>query len=113
LPAPGGIDPPPPPLRDPGHARTTGVNNGGAVTTAKADHQGPTARRRFDILEAVADLRGGTAKIYYGAPAGQPSAVTLQAIKGASLIVRGADGLESISARQFAPGEGLPAAAGG
>src|SRR5215831_100810 len=40
----------------------------------------------------------------YGAAAGQTSAVTLQALKSASLIVRGADG-SIYFARQFAPGE--------
>lgn len=40
----------------------------------------------------------------YGAPAAQPSAVTLQALKSASLIVRGADG-QIYFARQFAAGE--------
>jgi len=40
----------------------------------------------------------------YGAIAPQPSAVTLQALKSASLIVRGADG-QIYFARQFAPGE--------
>lgn len=40
----------------------------------------------------------------YGAAAGQPSTVTLQALKSASLIVRGADG-SIYFARQFAPGE--------
>ncbi len=40
----------------------------------------------------------------YGAVAPQPSAVTLQALKSASLIVRGADG-QIYFARQFAPGE--------
>jgi hypothetical protein len=44
-----------------------------------------------------------TGKIY-GAPAGQPSNLTLQALKSASLIVRGADG-SIYFARQFAPGE--------
>lgn len=39
-----------------------------------------------------------------GAAAGQPSSVTLQALKSASLIVRGADG-SIYFARQFAPGE--------
>jgi transcriptional regulator with XRE-family HTH domain len=40
----------------------------------------------------------------YGAAAGLPSSVTLQALKSASLIVRGADG-SIYFARQFAPGE--------
>jgi hypothetical protein len=40
----------------------------------------------------------------YGAPPAQPSAVTLQALKSASLIVRGADG-QIYFARQFAAGE--------
>jgi cytoskeletal protein RodZ len=40
----------------------------------------------------------------YGAPAGQGSSVTLQALKSVSLIVRGADG-SIYFARQFAPGE--------
>jgi len=40
----------------------------------------------------------------YGAPAGQPSSITLQALKSASLIVRGADG-SIYFARQFAAGE--------
>lgn len=40
----------------------------------------------------------------YGAVAPQPSAVTLQALKSASLIVRGADG-QIYFARQFAAGE--------
>jgi cytoskeletal protein RodZ len=40
----------------------------------------------------------------YGAVAPQPSTVTLQALKSASLIVRGQDG-QIYFARQFAPGE--------
>jgi transcriptional regulator with XRE-family HTH domain len=40
----------------------------------------------------------------YGAPAGQPSAVTIQALKSSSLIVRGADG-SVYFARQLAKGE--------
>jgi transcriptional regulator with XRE-family HTH domain len=48
-----------------------------------------------------------TAKIY-GAAAGQPSSVTLQALKSASLIVRGADG-SIYFARQFQPGEAFRA----
>ena len=40
----------------------------------------------------------------FGAAAGQPSGVTLQALKSASLIVRGADG-SIYFARQFAAGE--------
>jgi transcriptional regulator with XRE-family HTH domain len=44
----------------------------------------------------------------YGAPADQPSAVTLQALKSASLIVRGADG-SIYFARQFAAGEAFRA----
>jgi cytoskeleton protein RodZ len=40
----------------------------------------------------------------YGATAPQPSTVTLQALKSASLIVRGQDG-QIYFARQFAPGE--------
>jgi len=48
-----------------------------------------------------------TGKIY-GAPAGQPSNLTLQALKSASLIVRGADG-SIYFARQFGPGEAFRA----
>ncbi|HEV7386124.1 MAG TPA: helix-turn-helix domain-containing protein [Phenylobacterium sp.] len=44
----------------------------------------------------------------YGAPADQPSAVTVQALKSASLIVRGADG-SIYFARQFAAGEAFRA----
>jgi len=44
----------------------------------------------------------------YGAPAGQGSNVTLQALKSASLIVRGADG-SIYFARQFRPGEAFRA----
>lgn len=44
----------------------------------------------------------------YGAPANQLSNVTLQALKSASLIVRGADG-SIYFARQFAPGEAFRA----
>ena len=40
----------------------------------------------------------------YGAPAGQPATVILQALKSASLVVRGADG-SIYFARQFAAGE--------
>ena len=42
--------------------------------------------------------------VLFGAPAGQPSSVTLQALKSASLIVCGADG-SIYFARQFAAGE--------
>ncbi|HEY0435162.1 MAG TPA: helix-turn-helix domain-containing protein [Phenylobacterium sp.] len=48
-----------------------------------------------------------TGKVY-GAPAGQPSTLTLQALKSASLIVRGADG-SIYFARQFAPGDAFRA----
>lgn len=78
-----------------------GVNNGSAVTTAK-----PITKADGEAavdLSKLSPIFVATAKIY-GAPAGQPSAVTLQAIKGASLIVRGADG-SIYFARQFAPGE--------
>jgi transcriptional regulator with XRE-family HTH domain len=44
----------------------------------------------------------------YGAAAGQTSSVTLQALKSASLIVRGTDG-SIYFARQFAPGEAFRA----
>jgi transcriptional regulator with XRE-family HTH domain len=44
----------------------------------------------------------------YGVAAGQPSSVTLQALKSASLIVRGTDG-SIYFARQFAPGEAFRA----
>lgn len=40
----------------------------------------------------------------YGAPAGQPSAVTIQALKSSTLLVRGADGAVYF-ARQLAKGE--------
>jgi transcriptional regulator with XRE-family HTH domain len=78
-----------------------GSNTGGGVTTVK-----PVTKADGEAAVDISKLSPffvATAKIY-GAPASQPSAVTLQAIKGASLIVRGADG-SIYFARQFAPGE--------
>jgi len=78
-----------------------GSNTGGGVTTVK-----PVTKADGEAAVDVSKLSPvfvATSKVY-GAPATQPSAVTLQAIKGASLIVRGADG-SIYFARQFAPGE--------
>ncbi len=78
-----------------------GSNTGGAVTTVK-----PATKADGEAaidLSKLSPIFVATGKIY-GAPASQPSAVTLQALKGASLIVRGADG-SIYFARQFAPGE--------
>jgi len=78
-----------------------GSNTGGGVTTVK-----PLTKADGEAAVDISKLSPifvATAKVY-GAPASQPSAVTLQAIKGASLIVRGADG-SIYFARQFAQGE--------
>ncbi len=78
-----------------------GANTGTQVTTVK-----PTTKADGEAavdLSKLSPIFVPVGKIY-GAQVGQPSAVILQALKGGSLIVRGADG-SIYFARQFAPGE--------
>jgi transcriptional regulator with XRE-family HTH domain len=87
--------------------RTPGMPDDGAAANAQTAAAGkPALKPDGEPMVDPATLSpvfvpGG--KIY-GAATGQPSTVTLQALKSASLIVRGADG-SIYFARQFAPGE--------
>jgi len=90
----------PPPYETPGlaEADANGVNHSapaqiGAKATGEAAVNPATLPQVFTPNGQI-----------YGVAAGQPSAVTLQALKSASLIVRGADG-QIYFARQFAAGE--------
>lgn len=95
----------PPPYETPGLPT---VNPDGTVTPAKRTPPGaqsgltPDSQPPVDLatLPRVFTPNGAI----YGAAPGQPSTVTLQALKSASLIVRGADG-QIYFARQFAAGE--------
>jgi hypothetical protein len=90
----------PPPYETPGLAEAgeDGVNHSApAKLGVKAD--GEAAVDPATLPQAFAP----NGKIY-GVPPSQPSTVTLQALKSASLIVRGADG-QIYFARQFAAGE--------
>jgi transcriptional regulator with XRE-family HTH domain len=95
----------PPPYETPGMPI---INPDGTITTPKPLPPGvksgltPDTQPAVDLatLSPVFVANGAI----YGAPAGQPSAVTLQALKPASLIVRGQDG-QIYFARQFAAGE--------
>jgi cytoskeletal protein RodZ len=93
----------PPPYETPGlpiinaDGTITPTTAGGAKSGLTPD---PQATVDPSTLAPVFAPKG----VVYGAVASQPSAVTLQALKSASLIVRGADG-EIYFARQFAPGE--------
>jgi cytoskeletal protein RodZ len=93
----------PPPYETPGLPT---INADGSVTTHSTPgaKSGLTPESQPTVDPATLSkvfVPGGT---IYGAAAGQPSTVTLQALKSASLIVRGADG-QIYFARQFAPGE--------
>jgi cytoskeletal protein RodZ len=97
----------PPPYETPGLPT---VNPDGTITTHTT--AGAKSGLTPDTLPAVdpatlSPVFVPNGKIYGAAP-GQPSAVTLQALKSASLIVRGADG-QIYFARQFAPGEAFRA----
>ena len=90
----------PPPYETPGLAAAgeSGVNHSApAKLGLKADGEAAVDPA---TLSPVFVPKGAV----YGAQSGQPSAVTLQALKSASLIVRGVDG-SIYFARQFAPGE--------
>ena len=95
----------PPPYETPGMPI---INPDGTVTTPKPLPAGvksglspePPSAEELARLPPVFEATGRL----YGAPAGQPSAVTLQALKPASLIVRGQDG-QIYFARQFAAGD--------
>jgi hypothetical protein len=90
----------PAPYETPGLAEAgeDGVNHSApAAIGAK-----PEGTPEVDVASLPATFEAG-GKIY-GAPTGQPSSVTLKALKSASLIVRGADG-SVYFARQLAPGE--------
>ena len=96
----------PPPYETPGLPT---INPDGTVTPSKFSVPKPgiaTDDTPVDVgrLSPVFVPNG---KIY-GATASQPSAVTLQALKSASLIVRGQDG-QIYFARQFAAGEAFRA----
>ncbi len=75
-----------------------------------ADAAAAAARERQAAAAAAPPAQPAPATVFaakgkvYGAPAQQPSAVTLQATKPASIIVRGADG-SVYFARQLAAGE--------
>jgi cytoskeleton protein RodZ len=95
----------PPPYETPGMPI---INPDGTVTTPKPLPAGVKAGLTPEPLSAeelaqLPQVFEATGKVY-GAPAGQPSAVTLQALKPASLIVRGQDG-QIYFARQFAAGD--------
>ena len=73
------------------------------------NHSAPAAIGAKPVGAPVVDLATLPARFQpqgkiYGAAAGQPSGVTLQALKSASLIVRGTDG-SVYFARQLGPGE--------
>lgn len=90
----------PPPYETPGLAEAdeNGVNHSApAKLGVKADGEAAVDVSRLSPV-FVPD---GT---IYGVPTNQPAAVTLQALKSASLVVRGADG-QIYFARQFAAGE--------
>jgi len=92
----------PPPYETPGMPT---INPDGSVTPAKSSGKAGVAvddPAAVD-LSKLSPVFVANGKIY-GAMAPQPSAVTLQALKPASLIVRGADG-QIYFARQFAAGE--------
>jgi cytoskeleton protein RodZ len=97
----------PPPYETPGMPI---INPDGTVTTPKSNQgaksgltpEAPTADP--STLSAVFVPTGQI----YGAPKDQPSSVTLQALKPASLIVRGQDG-QIYFARQFAAGDAFRA----
>ncbi len=94
----------PPPYETPGLAEAgeSGVNHSApAKVGVKADGEAAVDPA---TLSPVFVANGQI----YGAAPGQPSAVTLQALKSASLIVRGADG-QIYFARQFAAGEAFRA----
>jgi len=95
----------PPPYETPGMPI---INPDGTVTPPKplppGARSGLTPEAPQDVdLATLPPVFTATGKVY-GAPAGQPSAVTLQALKPASLIVRGQDG-QIYFARQFAAGD--------
>jgi cytoskeletal protein RodZ len=90
----------PAPYETPGLAEAgeDGVNHSApAAIGAK-----PEGTPQVDVASLPATFEAG-GRIYGAAP-GQPSSVTLKALKSASLIVRGADG-SVYFARQLAPGE--------
>ncbi len=93
----------PPPYETPG---MPSANSDGSVTTHSS--AGPKSSETLDALPAIDPKTLSPVFVpngrIYGALAPQPSAVTLQALKSASLIVRGADG-QIYFARQFAAGE--------
>jgi cytoskeleton protein RodZ len=93
----------PPPYETPG---MPSANSDGSVTTRSS--AGASSGLTSDALPTVDPKTLSPVFVpngrIYGAIAPQPSAVTLQALKSASLIVRGADG-QIYFARQFAAGE--------
>ena len=97
----------PPPYETPGlpTLNPDGTLNLHPVSGAKAG-SAPESQPTVD-LKTLPPVFVPNGKIY-GATAGQPSAVILQALKSASLIVRGADG-QIYFARQFAAGEAFRA----
>lgn len=97
----------PPPYETPGMPI---INPDGTVTTPKSV-QGPKSGLAPEAPtvdpSTLPPVFAATGQIY-GAPKDQPSAVTLQALKPASLIVRGQDG-QIYFARQFAAGDAFRA----
>jgi cytoskeletal protein RodZ len=92
----------PPPYETPGMPT---LNPDGTFSPAKTSGAKPGQLADEPTVDpkTLSPVFTPTGKIY-GAPAPQPSAVTLQALKSASLIVRGQDG-QIYFARQFAAGE--------
>lgn len=93
----------PPPYETPGMPI---INPDGTVTTPKTvpgAKSGLTPEAPTIDPSTLSPVFVATGQIY-GAPKDQPSAVTLQALKPASLIVRGQDG-QIYFARQFAAGD--------
>jgi hypothetical protein len=92
----------------PDDAATAASSASGVPTSAAKPNLKPDGEPMVDPA-TLSPIFVATGKIY-GAPAGQPSHLTLQALKSVSLIVRGADG-SIYFARQFAPGEAYRAPA--
>jgi cytoskeleton protein RodZ len=95
----------PPAFETPGLAQATMTQDGRLSLQGKPrpldEVSDPPAAARLDpVFSAKGPI--------YGAPAKEPSAVTVQALKSALLMVRGADG-SLYFARQLAPGEAFRA----
>lgn len=89
----------PPPYETPGLAASLGMAPDAIAAGPKPVHEAPTID--ISTLPPVFTPQG---KIYDSGAPGQSSVITLQALKGAALILRGADG-SVYFARQLAKGE--------